>query len=70
MPLLIARELEERRGHTELGIWIAKKAGMSPAIVMCEMLGDDGKALSWKSAKEYASANGYFAVEGKEISDL
>lgn len=67
VPLLISRSIEKRRGHTEMSVELCKKAGLSPAVVICEMLGDDGKALSWNGAKEYAKKNGFLALEGKEI---
>ncbi|PIT84309.1 3,4-dihydroxy-2-butanone 4-phosphate synthase [Candidatus Micrarchaeota archaeon CG10_big_fil_rev_8_21_14_0_10_45_29] len=67
VPLLASRGIEKRRGHTEMAVELCLKAGLSPAVVICEMLGDDGKALSWKGALEYAKKNGFLAIEGKEI---
>ncbi|VVB57496.1 3,4-dihydroxy-2-butanone 4-phosphate synthase [uncultured archaeon] len=67
VPLLIARSLEERKGHTELCLSLAKQAGMSPAMVMCEMLGEDWKALEWKKAQALAKKMGWPAVQGEEI---
>jgi len=64
--LLIGRGLGKRRGHTELALEIAKKAGMSGAVVLCEMLGS-GNALPKKRAKEYAEKNDLVFIEGKEI---
>jgi len=64
--LLISSGIEKRKGHTELSIELAKKAGLSPAMVLCEML-DSGNALSKEKAKRYADDNGFAFVEGKEI---
>lgn len=64
--LLIGRGLENRKGHTELGLELAKRAGLSDAIVMCEMLGK-GNALSKIEAKKYAKRNKIAFVEGVEI---
>jgi 3,4-dihydroxy 2-butanone 4-phosphate synthase len=64
--LLIGRGLEKRRGHTELGLALAKKAGLGDAIVMCEMLGA-GKAMGKSAAMEYAKKNRFPFIEGKDI---
>ena len=64
--LLIGRGLENRKGHTELGLELAKKAGMSEAIVMCEMLGN-GPALGRKEVEEYAKRNGIPFLEGIDL---
>jgi len=64
--LLISSGIENRKGHTELSIELSKKAGLSPAMVLCEML-DFGKALNKEKAKKYAEDNGFVFLEGKEI---
>lgn len=64
--ILVGRGLEKRKGHTELGLELAKKSGLSESIVMCEMLGK-GKALAKKDAMEYAGKNGFPFIEGREI---
>ncbi len=64
--VLIGRGLEKRKGHTELGLELAKRAGLSECMAMCEMLGK-GKALSKNEAKRYAERNGFAFVEGREI---
>ncbi|VVB58426.1 3,4-dihydroxy-2-butanone 4-phosphate synthase [Candidatus Anstonella stagnisolia] len=66
LQLLIGKSLEERRGHTELGLALCERAGLSPAILMCEMLGK-GKALSNGKAKAYAKKNKIVFIEGSEI---
>tara|TARA_B100000029_G_C17518599_1_gene938985 strand:- start:507 stop:1187 length:681 start_codon:yes stop_codon:yes gene_type:complete len=63
-----APSLEERKGHTELGIAIAKAANMEPAVVVCEMLDDiNGKASSKENMKKYAKINGLLFIEGKVL---
>jgi 3,4-dihydroxy 2-butanone 4-phosphate synthase len=43
-------------------------AGITPAMVVCEMLDDNnGKALSKEKAKEYGKDNGLIFLEGQEI---
>ena len=63
-----ASSLKERRGHTELGIALAKAAEMEPAVVLCEMLDDEnGKASSKEDMQKYAEKNGLLFVEGKVL---
>lgn len=64
--LLIGRGIEKRKGHTELSVELAKRAGLPPAMVLCEML-DFGKALPKEKVKKYCKKNGITFVEGKDI---
>lgn len=64
--LLIGRGIGNRKGHTELSLELARMAGLSGAMVLCEMLGK-GKALPKAEAKAYAEAHGFAFIEGKEI---
>jgi len=63
------RILETRFGHTELATALVIMAGLVPSATVCEMMGDDGKALSKKHAKEYAESQGLVFLEGAEILD-
>ena len=65
--LLIGRGIESRKGHTELSLELARKAGLSGMMVLCEMLGS-GKALPKAEAREYAEKNGFAFIEGSEIA--
>lgn len=65
--LLIGRSLDERKGHTELSLHLAKMAGATPAVVLCEMLSDTGKAASKKEAKSYARKNKLPFIDGKDL---
>lgn len=58
--------LDERQGHTELGIALAKMAGLTPVMAGCEMLGHE-KSLPKKDAMKYAEKHGLIFLEGKEI---
>src|SRR4030065_182489 len=50
--------LDERRGQTELSIQLALMSGITPSMVVCEMLdGCTGKALSKEDARKYARGN-------------
>lgn len=64
--LLIGRGIENRKGHTELSLELAKRAGLSGVMVLCEMLGR-GKALSKDEARRYAKRNGLVFLEGRDI---
>lgn len=64
--LLIGRGIENRHGHTELTLELARRAGLPGAMVLCEMLGE-GKALSREDARGYAESMGFAFIEGKDI---
>jgi len=59
--------LKNRKGHTELSTAMMILAGVSPSATICEMLGDDGNAMSKNDVIEYASRNGCVFLEGSEI---
>jgi len=62
--------LDDRLGHTELGIALAEAADCAPAVVVCEMLDDEtGKALPPAAARAYGDRNDIPYVEGAEIVD-
>jgi len=65
--LLIAKTLKERRGHTELSIELARRAGLKETMVLCEMLADDAGALSVEDARKYARKAGLEFVDGVAI---
>lgn len=63
--------LQNRAGHTEMGIVLAKAAHRTPAVALCEMLDDDtGGALSWRDAQTYASQNDIPLVRGDQVKRL
>ena len=60
--------LEQRAGHTELGLALAGAAGREPAVVVCEMLDDEtGIARSPGDARTYAAEHGLVYVEGADL---
>jgi len=62
--------LDDREGHTELGIALADAADREPAVVVCEMLDDEtGGALSPTDARAYARRHGLVYVEGADLID-
>ncbi|KSW12627.1 hypothetical protein CF15_00810 [Pyrodictium occultum] len=69
VPILLGRRLRERRGHTELSLHLAMLAGMTPSVVVVEML-SKGDVLSVEEAGRLAREKGIPLVEGSEIIDL
>ena len=59
--------LKDRFGHTELSTAMTIMAGMAPSATICEMMGDDGNALSKEDAKKFAQLNECQFLEGKEV---
>jgi 3,4-dihydroxy 2-butanone 4-phosphate synthase len=59
--------LTARRGHTELCTALINMSRLTPSATICEMMGDDGNALSKAKAKEYAQGHDLCFLEGGEI---
>jgi len=60
--------LDERRGQTELSIKLALMAGITPSMVVCEMLDScTGKALSKEDARKYGIRHQMPFIEGKDL---
>lgn len=70
VPVLIASEglLSNRLGHTEMSVYLAGLAGLSPTAAICEMLDSETYgALSIEKAKKYAKQN---AIPYFDVSEL
>lgn len=69
VPICVASEtlLNERKGHTEFVIALMQMAGLVPAGSGCEIMGNNGKALSKEDTMRYAEKNNFVFLEGKEI---
>lgn len=67
--VLLARSgyFQKRRGHTELGTYLAELAGLIPSITMVEMLSDTGRSMTREEAYSYAEAHSLSFIEGKAI---
>ncbi|MCL4325466.1 MAG: 3,4-dihydroxy-2-butanone-4-phosphate synthase [Candidatus Thermoplasmatota archaeon] len=59
--------LNQRRGHTELSLFMMYAAGLLPSSTICEMMGDDGYSLSKKEAMKYAEEHNIPYLTGNEI---
>ncbi|MCK5261871.1 MAG: 3,4-dihydroxy-2-butanone-4-phosphate synthase, partial [Thermoplasmatales archaeon] len=69
VPVCVASKnlLNERRGHTEFVIALMQMAGLVSAGGGCEIMGNNGKALSKEDTMRYAEKNNFVFLEGKEI---
>jgi len=62
------RSLAERRGHTELSLYLCKLAGLTPAAAVCEMLdGKTHRALNGYDAQAYAHSQSIPVIEEKQV---
>tara|TARA_B100000029_G_scaffold469139_1_gene506767 strand:- start:92 stop:805 length:714 start_codon:yes stop_codon:yes gene_type:complete len=71
VPVCIADSnlLKGRRGHTELIVSLLNHVGLTPVAVGCEMLSDDGNALSLTESRIWAKEQGYLFLEGRQIME-
>lgn len=63
------RLLHQRQGHTELGVALARLAGVTPVLAGCEMLSDSGRALPKVEAAAWAARHGATLIEGRLVHD-
>jgi len=72
IPILIAAKglLAERKGHTELCVYLMRLAGMAPAVAICEMMDSaTHRALTVEKAGEYARKAGIPLLEASELKE-
>jgi 3,4-dihydroxy 2-butanone 4-phosphate synthase len=69
VPICVSAEnlLDERQGHTELVVSLLIMANLTPVGSGCEMMGENGKALSKQDAIDYAKDKDLVFIEGKDI---
>jgi 3,4-dihydroxy 2-butanone 4-phosphate synthase len=69
VPICISSKnlLSDRFGHSELGVSLLQMAGLNPVGCGCEIMGDNGKALTKEKAINYANENNLIFLEGNEI---
>ena len=70
VALLRGREglVENRQGHTEIGLALCEMAGVTPVCVVCEMMdADTHKAQSIDTVKQYALKHGLILLNGEDI---
>jgi len=59
--------LKDRFGHTELSTAMAIMAEQTPSATICEMMGNDGNALSKDLARKFAQDRDLQFLEGAEV---
>jgi len=69
VPVLGAR-VGTRWGHTELSILLAQAAGIAPAVVIIEALGDHLEAVPFEEAEKLAASLGVPIVTSKDVKTL
>jgi 3,4-dihydroxy 2-butanone 4-phosphate synthase len=69
IPIICAapRLLDERKGHTELSVSLARMGRLSESTTVCEMLGDSGGARGPDAARQYAETHGFEFLDGQTI---
>jgi len=66
VPILLGRDLNVRRGHTELSLALAKLSGLRPSLIITEVL-NDGEAATYDEVKKLAEKFSTVVVRGDEI---
>jgi len=70
VPLLLASNglLAKRQGHTEMSVYLADLAGLTPVTAICEMMDSETyAALTVEKAQRYAKENAIPFVDGREL---
>jgi 3,4-dihydroxy 2-butanone 4-phosphate synthase len=69
IPICVSAKdlLDGRQGHTELVVSLLIMANLTPVGSGCEMMGENGKALSKQDAIDYAKDKDLVFIEGKDI---
>ena len=62
------KKLASRQGHTEMSVYLAKTAGLTPVTAICEMMdAETYTALSVDKAEKFGKQNGIPLIDGKEL---
>jgi 3,4-dihydroxy 2-butanone 4-phosphate synthase/GTP cyclohydrolase II len=56
-----------RRGHTEAAVDLAVLAGLTPAGVVCEVIGDDGTMMRLPALREFADQHGLALISIEQL---
>jgi 3,4-dihydroxy 2-butanone 4-phosphate synthase/GTP cyclohydrolase II len=56
-----------RRGHTEAAVDLAVLAGLAPAGVVCEIIGDDGTMMRLPALREFADTHGLALISVEQL---
>lgn len=73
VPLLLASNglLANRQGHTEMSVYLAEIAKLTPVTAICEMMDSQTySALTVEKAQRFAKENAIPFVDGKELLEF
>jgi 3,4-dihydroxy 2-butanone 4-phosphate synthase len=73
VPLLLASNglLASRQGHTEMSVYLAELAKLTPVTAICEMMDSQTySALTVAKAQKFAKENAIPFVDGKELLEF
>jgi 3,4-dihydroxy 2-butanone 4-phosphate synthase len=73
VPLLLASNglLAKRQGHTEMSVYLAELAKLTPVTAICEMMdAQTYSALSVEKAQMFAKENAIPFIDGKELLEF
>lgn len=73
VPLLLASNglLAKRQGHTEMSVYLAGLAELTPVTAICEMMDSETySALTVEKAQKFAKANAIPFIDGKELLEF
>ncbi len=73
VPLLLASNglLASRRGHTEMSVYLAELAKLTPVTAICEMMDSQTySALTVEKAQKFANEHAIPFVDGKELLEF
>jgi 3,4-dihydroxy 2-butanone 4-phosphate synthase len=73
VPLLLASNglLASRKGHTEMSVYLAELAKITPVTAICEMMDSQTySALTVEKAQKFAKENAIPFVDGKELLEF
>lgn len=72
VPLIISSRnlLQDRKGHSEMLLFLIKRIKLLPIIVASEMISPKNyKSMDYDEAKKYADKNSLIFLEGKDLFD-
>ena len=61
--------IAERAGHTEGAVALARAAGLYPAVVMCEMLAEDGRMARGTELERLIAEEGFVSVTVEQVAE-
>lgn len=69
-PLRAESDYSKRFGHTEAAVFLAKQCQKTPAVVICEILNEEGEKASFEEISVLAKSFGFAMTTLEEIRQL